>query len=192
MNVKIDGFHGTDMKHVDSILEQGFMPSIGDGEWLGDGAYFFIRGINENPEKQAEQWAIISSWNKKKKKYDYEEYAVLHGVIEVDEDKFLDLTKSDGVEVLDYLQERYTNKLAEINRKLYSIDGYLINFARGEKLFDIDVVKGNVYIKLRKNDRVFNLIRRTPNCTICSVYTPKNNIKGTEVIKKGRIDYEIG
>lgn len=76
----------------------------------------------------------------KKKRYDYEHYAVLHGVIEVDEKKYLDLTVPDGVEILDYIQKKYTNKLAAIGKKLEPIDGCLINFARGENLFEIDVV----------------------------------------------------
>lgn len=192
MNVKIDGFHGTDMTNVDGILNNGFNPSVGDIEWLGTGAYFFIKGINEHPDAQAEQWSIVSSWNKSKKKYNYNEYAVLHGVIEVDENKFLDLTVADGVKILDYIQEKCSYKLAELGKKLSYIDGYLINYARGEKLFDIDVVKSNVYIKLGKEERIFKISRRTPNCTICSVYAPKNNITRIDVIKKGRINYEIG
>lgn len=187
MNVRIDGFHGTDMKHVDSIIHNGFRSSVGNKEWLGDGTYFFVKGINKNPDIQAEQWAIISSWNKKKKKNDYDAYAVLHGVIEVDENKYLDLTEPDGVAILNYIQEKYTDKLAEIGKTLNSIDGYLINFARGEKLIDLEVVKGNFYIKLRKEDRILKLSRRTPNCTICSVYSPQDHITDIKVVKEGRI-----
>ena len=102
------------------------------------------------------------------------------------------MTVAEGVAILDYLQKKCTDKLAETGRNLYPLDGYLINFARGEKLLDIEVVKGNVYIKLRKEDRIFNLSRRTPNCTICSVYAPKNNITGIDLIKRGRVGYEIG
>lgn len=192
MNVKLDGFHGTDMNKVDSILKKGFKPSVGNKEWLGDGAYFFVKGLNEEPELQAEQWAIISAWNKAKKKNDYDEFAVLHGIIEVDENKYLDLTIPNGVKVLDYIQEKLTNKLATISKKLEQIDGYLINFARGEKLIDIEVVKGNVYIKLRKEDRIHRLSRRTANSTICSVFSPQNNITKISLINKGRINYEIG
>lgn len=191
MNVKLDGFHGTDKNHVKSILENGFNPSVGNKEWLGDGTYFFVKGINEHPEIQAQQWAIISAWNKNERKNDYEEYAVLQGRIEVDEDKYLDLTMPDGVAVLDYIQEKCTDKLATIGRKLDAVDGYLINFARGEKIVEIEVVKGNAYIKLRKEDRIFHLSRRTPNCTICSVYVPKNNITEIAVINSGRINDEI-
>ncbi len=127
-----------------------------------------------------------------KEKNDYDEFAVLHGIIEVDENKYLDLTIPNGVKVLDYIQEKLTNKLATISKKLEQIDGYLINFARGEKLIDIEVVKGNVYIKLRKEDRIHRLSRRTANSTICSVFSPQNNITKISLINKGRINYEIG
>ena len=191
MKVRIDGFHGTDMKRVESIQSNGFKPSVRKSEWLGDGVYFFVKGLNEKPEDQAEQWAVVSSWDKHKKEYTYEEYAVLHGVIEVDESKYLDLTEAEGVKILDYLQEKYTDKLAMIGKKLQPIDGYLINFARGEHILDIEVVKGNVYIKLKKEDRIHKLSRRTSNCTICSVYAPKNNIIECNVFKTGGIGHEV-
>lgn len=187
MTVKFEGFHGTDSTRVDSILSEGLRPSLGDKEWLGNGGYFFVQGINLCPEKQAEQWAIVSAWDNKSRKNKYQSYAVLRGMIEVEEENFLDLTTADGVELLDYIQERCASKLAEKGRKLQYIDGYLINFARGEKLLDIEVSKGNFYIKLRKEDRIFGLSRRTPNCTICSVYDPQKNIVKMESVKNGRI-----
>lgn len=187
MTITLEGFHGTDNALVDSILSNGLRPSLGDREWLGDGGYFFVQGINLEPEKQAEQWAVISAWDNRAKKNKYLSYAVLRGVIEVKEENFLDLTTADGIEILNYIQEKCTSKLAEIGQKLQYIDGYLINFARGEKLFDIEVSKGNFYIKIRKEDRVFKLSRRTPNCTICSVYNPQKNIVNIEITKNGRI-----
>ena len=97
----------------------------------------------------------------------------------------------EGVAILDYIQEKCTDKLAAIGKRFDPIDGYLINFAREENLVDIDVAKGNFYIKLRKEDRKYNLSRRTSNCTICSVYSP-SNIENVRVINRGRISDEIG
>lgn len=188
MTIKLEGFHGTDNALVDSILDNGLKPSLGDKEWLGDGGYFFVLGVSPEPEKQAEQWAVISAWDKKTKKNKYLSYAVLRGLIEVKEDKFLDLTTADGIKILNYIQEKCTSKLAEIGQKLRYFDGYLINFARGEKLIDIEVSKGNFYIKIRKEDRVFKLSRRIPNCTICSVYDPQKNIVNIEITKNGSIE----
>lgn len=187
MNITLDGFHGTNWECVDSILNDGFQPSLGDKEWLGDGAYFFVNGISKNPQKQATQWAIVSAWNNTNKANDYTEYAVVRGVITVAEDKYLDLTEADGVALLDYIQESCEAKLKTRNKKLRYIDGYLINYARDILSIDIDVVKGNFYIKLRKEDRQLDLSRRTPNTTICSVYSPKHSIEAVEVVTRGRI-----
>jgi len=35
------GYHGTRQVYRDSIFQDGFLPSIGDKHWLGDGVYFF-------------------------------------------------------------------------------------------------------------------------------------------------------
>lgn len=187
MNVTLDGFHGTNLECVDSILNDGFKPSSGNREWLGDGVYFFVEGLSKTPENQATQWAIVSAWNNKKKANDYQEYAVLHGIITVEEDKYLDLTEADGIDVLNYIQESCTAKLKTRNKKLHYIDGYLINYARDTKLIDVEVVKGNFYIKLRKEDRQFDLSRRIANTTICSVYSQKH-IQNVEVTTKGRVE----
>lgn len=191
MTIKLEGFHGTDSAHVDSILNEGFKPSLGFREWLGDGAYFFVEGLNCEPEKQAEQWAIYKAWDNRTKKNKYLSYTVLNGTVEVLEENFLDLTTANGVEVLDYLQQKCTSKLSKIKKKVEFIDGYLINFARSENFFDVKVTKGNFYIKLRKEDRLSNLSRRSPNCTICSVYNPNENIVNIEITKKGEVDHEI-
>lgn len=193
MIVKFDGFHGTDNDNVDSILQDGFKISSGDKDWLGDGCYFFVEGINKNPCEQAVQWAILNAWDNKNRKNKYVTYAVLHSNITVDDSKFLDLTNADGVEILDYIQKLCREKLATIGKGIHFIDGYLINFARTEKIIDIEVTKGNVYIKLNIEDRIHNLRRRINNCTICSVYLPSNNIgKNIKLVKKGNVEYEIG
>ncbi|SIS84273.1 hypothetical protein [Belliella pelovolcani] len=65
-------------------------------------------------------------------------------------------------------------------------DGYIIDFARGEGLLNIDVVKGNYYIKFaEQRKRGINL--RTANCTICSVYEPNKNITSSTIVKEGDI-----
>jgi len=180
----MEGFHGTDKSKVKSILDTGLIPSIGDNEWLGDGGYFFVNGINEDPASQAEKWAIAESWDKNEKKYKYLYFAVLKGKIVVDEKNFLDLTTGEGVAILDYVQQRCIDKLKD--KRLKFIDGFLINFARGEKIFDVKVAKGNFYIKFEE-ERILFISRRIPNCTICAIYNPAENIIDMEQIKNGRI-----
>lgn len=59
MAVKIDAYHGTDDNSTNSIIKNGFNPSIGNDQWIGDGTYFFIKGLSAKPELQAEKWAIL-------------------------------------------------------------------------------------------------------------------------------------
>ncbi|BAK25839.1 hypothetical protein PGTDC60_1690 [Porphyromonas gingivalis TDC60] len=186
MPIRLQGFHGTDKARVSSILDNGLNPSKGDKEWLGDGCYFFLEGLSD-PLKQAEEWAIFKAWDKKRHENNYSSYAVLCAEIQVGEQEFLDLTKEEGIRILDYIQEQCTSKLAKIKKKLRYLDGLLINFARNENILKIDVVKANFYIKLRKEDRIYDLDRKTPNCTICSVYSPDKNIIKIKEIKTGGI-----
>lgn len=185
MTVVMEGFHGTDNAISDNIIKTGLYPSIGDKEWLGDGAYFFINGMSKKPEYQAEKWAISQSWDKINKRKSYSEYAVLSSIIEIEEDFFLDLTTSEGAELLEYIQDKCLKKLKELKKAnhIEYIDGLLINMARNEKILPIKVSKGNFFIKFKK-ERIHKISRRSPNCTICAVYDPVRNIK---LIKTGRI-----
>ncbi len=183
------GFHGTDKALVGSILKEGLVPSIGDEEWLGDGGYFFADGISNNPLLQAKQWAIVNSWDNLRKRNKYPFYAVLCGTIVVSEENFLDLTHPDGVEILEYIQNQCIKKLLAKRdmQRLRYVDGFLINFARGEKIVDVQVVKANCYIQLTKEERIYKISRRIPNCTICTVYDPSKNITNMEQVEHGRI-----
>ncbi len=187
MKVKLVGFHGTSFENAKKIILDDFRLSIGHKEWLGDGIYFFVNGINDKPSNQAEKWSIAQSWNKIERKNNYLRYSVLKCEIEVEDDKFLDLTTSYGVEILDYIIDSHSAKMKEINKKLAYIDGFTINFARLENILDIDVAKGNFYIKFTK-ERIDNLNRRTPNCTICSVYTPEKTIIKKELLLTNEIN----
>lgn len=189
MKIHIEGFHGTSFENAKKIILEDFNLSVGHKEWLGDGVYFFIDGISNKPSNQAEKWSIVQSWDNNKKEYSYKRYSVLKCQIEVDDGNFLDLTSSDGVEILDYIIENHISKMREIGKKIAYIDGFVINFARGEKILPIDVVKGNFYIKFTK-ERVRKFNRRTPNCTICSVYNPENNIVKKELLLTNEINHE--
>ena len=101
-------------------------------------------------------------------------------------DNFLDLTVSDGVDVLLYILEQHEKKILSIGKSLSYLDGLIINFARGEGLLDVDVVKGNFYIKFAK-ERVYKINLRTSNCTICSVFDTKKNLSNNTIISNKKI-----
>jgi uncharacterized lipoprotein YehR (DUF1307 family) len=146
MTHQFKGYHGTSISSAKEIIKSNYDLSIGDKEWLGNGVYFFIEGINSKPDEQAKNWAIAQSWDNTKLKYKYKEYCVIKSIIKVKDDDLLDLTKEEGVEVLNYLLKCFEKKIEKLNKKFNYIDGLLINLARSEGILPIDVVKGNFYI----------------------------------------------
>jgi hypothetical protein len=180
--ITFEGYHGTDNAHVRDILDSGFKPSIGDTHWLGDGTYFFLKGKSDQPEVQAEQWACVTAWNKDIRANKYERYSVLKADITVKEANLLDLTEPSGLEIFEYIKHKIMAK----SPRTKMIDGYLINFGRNELGLNLDVVKGDVPIKLTKEDRVSWFQSRIPNATICAVFNP-NCISNIENIKTGTL-----
>lgn len=184
--INFEGYHGTDNAHVGNILTYGLRQSTGDDEWLGDGTYFFLKGKSTHPEVQAEQWAVLSAWDKNRHANKYSNFSVLKAEITVEDSYLLDLSVSSGLEVFEYVKSKCCEKLKHISKRLKIIDGYLINFARNEIGLRIDAVKGDVYIKLTKADRVDKIQSRIANSTICAVHNPET-ISGISVIKTGSI-----
>lgn len=167
--IVFDAYHGTDNANADSIMSSGFEPSLGHNEWLGNGCYFFLEGLSHTPEQQAEDWAILSAWDNKLKANKYNQYCVLKATISVEDSHLLDLTQAEGLNIFYYIKDKCIDKLKEMTPKIRYIDGFLINFGRDELGLSFDVVKGNVYIKLSRQDRIDDIRSRIPNCTICSV-----------------------
>ncbi len=183
------GYHGTSLTSAKKIVSGDYRLSIGDNEWLGNGVYFFIDGISSKPEDQAKEWAITESWDKTVQTHKYHSYAVIKSDINVNEDNILDLTKEEGVEVLEYLINNYEKVIKKVNTKLVFIEGLLINLARKEGILPIEVVKGNFYIKFAAQ-RLKRINLRTSNCTICTVYEPAKNITNTIIVNTGDIKNE--
>ena len=189
----IKGHHGTDIDSCEAILESNYKISKGDQHWLGDGVYFFIEGLSTDTTNLAEKWAIVEAWDNDNKRYKYTDFAVIESIIEVDEDKILDLTTEDGVKILLDLANFFIDTIKKSkknskNKDWEFYDGELINIARKDKNFpfDVEVVKGNFYIKF-KEERIKGINLRTNNCTICTVYKPDKNIKSKKIVKTGKI-----
>ena len=189
--ITIKGHHGTDIDSCEEILNTNYKKSRGDQHWLGDGVYFFVEGIARKTIELAEKWAEAQSWDNDNKKYKYTSFSVIESDIAVEEDRFLDLTTADGVEVLSFLKEKFLktieNRRRRKNKNLRQpYDGELINLAREDGVLHLEVVKGNFYIKF-KEERIKDINFRTNNCTICTVYNPEKNIKSKKVVKTGKI-----
>lgn len=190
MNHTITGFHGTSIDSAKEILKSNYELSIGDNHWIGNGVYFFLEGISSKPEEQSRKWAKTQAWDKLKNKLKYKFYCIIKSEISVDEEKLLDLTIEHGVEILTYLVARYELEINKLGKKVDFYDGLMINLARGEGLLDIQVVKGNFYIKFAE-ERIRRINLRTPNCTICSVYEPNINVTSSIIVNTGEIKDEI-
>jgi len=185
--VKIIGFHGTDSKNVSKIRAHNFRLSLGDKEWLGDGVYFFVDGIcHPSPKGNAVKWAIAESWDKTTKRNKYSEYSVLEVEIEEKEEYILDLCTVEGMKIYNYLRNKYIEKIVQAGVKLKRPrfrDGEIINAARNNKIFPINIVKGNFYIKFA-SERIFDISFRIPNTTIIAVNDVNTIKKITEIQKK--------
>ncbi len=179
--IEMIAYHGTTRDSAELILNEGFTFSLGNEHWLGDGAYFFVRGVGYAPERAAELWAEYRAY-----KQQNQFCALMEANIRVDEERMLDLTTYEGIRILNYIQRRCTQKLVSTGRGVGFVDGYLINFAREEMGLPIDVVMGNEYIQLEESDRRYNIRRRVSNCTICAVYD-KTAISDIVIKKEWRL-----
>lgn len=185
-NVQIEGFHGTSKVKANAILAEGYKPSKGDDQWIGDGVYLFVDGIGVGLEN-AKEWALYKAWDNKTKRNTYPFYAVIKSSIEVDEDKMLDMTTREGADVFNYIVTKCSDKLAEIGKKKQFIEGCVINFGRNELKMQIDVVKAHMYIKLKQSDRIQHFRRCTQNCTVCAVAN-LTTIKNSKIVDNGRVE----
>lgn len=184
--LQIDGFHGTSKVYANEILAGGYNSSKGDNHWIGDGVYLFVDGIGDG-HVNAKDWAIYKAWDNKTKHNVYPYYAVIKSSVEVNEDEMLDMTTHDGVELFNYILDKCSVKLAEIGKQKTFIDGYVVNFGRDELGMRIAVVKANLYIQLKRSDRIQKIRRRTQNCTICAV-ADETTIKSNVIVETGRIE----
>ena len=197
IDYSIKGYHGTDIAHLRSIIENNFKPSLGDTHWLGTGAYFFVEGYPDSisSEDAAAKWAEAEAWDNKEKRYRYKNCCAVEVLIDVGDDNFLDLTTKEGMDIFNYHKQEFVTSLRKINLKFKKTptspifrDGELINIMRSKYGIRIDAVKAYFYFKY-KEERIFNEDFRLPNCTVVSVFEPQRNIdkSNIKIIRKFRI-----
>jgi len=190
--IDIIAYHGTNANNEKSIIENGFKLSIGieNEQWLGDGVYFFCEGVPPEPYILAEKWSIAESWDNYKHEYSYDEYVILKVIVSVEQIKFLDLTQSDGLELFNYIRNKFIEQLRKAKKAFTDRtppkDGHIIEKAiKNKQISQPDVIKGNFYIKFT-DDRICKVQFRTPNCTILSVRNT-DCIHSIEKLKKGNV-----
>ncbi|WP_282638105.1 hypothetical protein [Sphingobacterium thalpophilum] len=188
----IVGAHGTNFDCIDSIREKNFNESTGADEWLGDGAYFFVDGCNsEKIEVLAEKWAIANSWDNEIGSYNCSHAACFNVDINVDDDKLLDLTVTNGKKLLNQYRDHVKQKLKETKRikiKNELTDQSVLKMMK--RRLGLEAVKGDFYIKFTF-ERKKRIESRFPNCTIIAVNNTQKNIDVTTIRNIKKIELEV-
>jgi len=164
------GYHGTDNSNVNSIKNNNFKKREDNNHWLGNGLYFFIDGVGESPDINAEKWAIAESWNNQLHCYTYNVYSVLSCDIMLNKGNILNLTQVSGLNLFNKFREKLINE-TDMHELKTDYSNYRSDFKLLELLkdkFNINIVIVHVYIKFAKQ-RIVRLNSRIPNCTILSV-----------------------
>ncbi len=88
----LTGYHGTSLASANNILKNNeFKISSNDVDWLGSGIYFYF--------------SIVDAYNWKNAE------AILHSVIKVEDDEYLDIDSDEGSEIyqemIDFISESH-------------------------------------------------------------------------------------
>ena len=172
-----EGFHGTSALKVQEILNSGFEIVADQTLLLGDGAYFFIKGLSD-PYQDALDFAT----NVKKEKSP----VVLKADISAEADSVLDLSSLKGAALFNKFKERFFKKRVENNEKMGKDvdDGKIINCLVGEMGFKTKVVLSMRSVKLKKPWIDLNIHSLIPNCVFCCV-KDKSCISNVQLISSG-------
>lgn len=179
-NFKLDAYHGTFSKYVLSIKADNFK-EIGSDEWAGDGAYFFVDGIQESPINDASNWVLSRN-----KEESGEVIAVLKAIVKITQNNFLDMSTNDGLKIFNYTRQEMLKKAEDAGKILVKKsgddfkDGHVINNIRDNS--QIEIVKINTFIMF-KREKDITLRSRLPNTTIISVVNTNENIPKGSIIQ---------
>lgn len=147
------GYHATDIKNIESIINDGFVESkASKGHWLGRGIYFF-----ENLY-YAVEWEIIGVI--KQDIADYKELTKKCGIVVAELDKrnykVLDVSEPQGYAIFEYL--------LKIIKENYSEEKYNYILSKGYAY----IIKILEYLEIKKKKQYLSRFD-----IICAVY-PKN------------------
>ncbi len=184
MTITFRGFHGTLASKVGSIRASGIYPSDNPDDWLGEGCYFFIEGLDD-PRLCAAQWARSKAWDKHDQEFDESEVAVVEAAITVDEARVFDLREPSNAQQFHRVRRRWLRSLVpprsthlprpEEDR----FDTDLLDQFKQEQ--EIAVLIGEFHIQFSLRERHFRLDSRIPNAAVLCL---SNNAPGamTEIV----------
>ena len=169
MTTNYRGFHGTLASRVDSIRTSGIYPSDNPDDWLGEGTYFFIEGLDD-PRTSAAQWARCKAWDKHDQEFDESTVAVIEAAITVEASAVFDLREPSNAQHFHRVRRRWLKSL---------VPRRSTHLPRPEKdRFDTDLLDqfkqengiaaliGDFHIQFSLRERHFRLDSRIPNVTV--------------------------
>ena len=161
------GYHGCDTANVSGIMADNFRSSRGEDHWLGEGVYFFGKGISD-PIEDAKQWAIAESWDNNRRCRFYRAYAVLQATIVAQ--NLLDMTQDEGKAKVNMARDA-------ICRRVMAIGGYNDNeiVCWLARKYGFDVLVQDLYIKFSAM-RKLRINSRFPNVRVICVRDPVSAI----------------
>jgi len=184
MTVTIRGFHGTLASRVESIRASGIYPSDNPDDWLGEGTYFFVDGLDD-PKTCAAQWARCKAWDKHDQEFDEFEVAVIEVLITVPGSEVFDLREPSNAQQFHRARRRWLKSL--VPRR----STHLPRPAKDQ--FDTDILDqfkqenaiaaliGDFHIQFSLRERHFRLDSRIPNVVLLCL-SPDVHDATTEIV----------
>jgi len=175
-SISIEAYHGTSGDAADAILASSFNESAKKHEWLGCGIYFFVEGVSD-PLENAKEWAVAEARKNPKTK----KIAVLKSVVDIDQDRIIDITENQGLKNFNNFKEKCLDKIFD-NFRIKSIplnhhNCILFNFM--VDTLGAHAVKHNLYIKSVR-ERKMQLRLNVPNTTVLCVKKANFNSEVTK------------
>lgn len=184
MKVTIRGFHGTLASRVESIHRSGIYPSDNPDDWLGEGTYFFVEGLDD-PRTSASQWARCKAWDKEDQEFDEMDVAVIEVDLSMDESAVFDLRERANAREFHQARRRWLRHLVprrSMHRPRPAATSFDTDFLDGFKLDrGIIALIGDFHIQFSLRERHFRLDSRIPNASVLCLSHPAREV-GLEVI----------
>ena len=175
MMVTFRGFHGTLASRVDSIRASGIYPSDNPDDWLGEGTYFFIDGLDD-PIASASRWARCKAWDKVDQEFDEVQIAVFEVAITLAESNVFDLREPANAK--QFHRERRQWLKAQVPRRSTrqprpvetKFDTDILDAFKLDR--GIDALIGDFHIQFSLRERHFRLDSRIPNVAVMCLTNP--------------------